>query len=176
MSDKVLIQQACSGNGAAFELLYQRYAEPIYRYVFFRVRQQREDAEDLVQQVFMNAWQGLKRYRSQRAGFRTWLYRIARNAVIDYYRRSRVHIHLDKVIIATRSDAGEKIFRDHERAELLRAMRHLTKQQRLVVKAKYLEGLSNRDLSDRMNKNVQAIRAIHHRALKNLRGFLSRVS
>ena len=85
--DAPLIARARAGEAAAFGALYDRYVEAVYRYVFYRVRETAE-AEDVTSEVFMKALRAMPRYET-RQPFLAWLYRIARNAVIDRARRKR---------------------------------------------------------------------------------------
>lgn len=90
VQDSLLTSRAQTGDREAFGELYRRYLPPVLRFLSYRVSS-KSDAEDLAGLVFFRAWQALPRYREQEAGFRAWLYRIARNSVIDHYRTSRNH-------------------------------------------------------------------------------------
>src|SRR5216117_4223869 len=94
--DKTLALRAGKGDAAAFGALYDRYVEAVYRYVYYRVRND-ADAEDLVSDVFMRALRAIPRYEP-RVAFLAWLYRIARNAVIDRARRSRIQISFEDAL------------------------------------------------------------------------------
>ena len=83
-----LVHQAKSGNSEAFAQLYDAYVERVYRYILFRVSED-VTTEDLVSQVFLKAWQNLDRYKTGGSPFIAWLYTIARNLVIDYYRAKK---------------------------------------------------------------------------------------
>src|SRR6266581_9159584 len=88
--DAALAVRASKGETAAFGALYDRHVEAVYRYVYYRVRDDAE-AEDLTSDVFMRALRAISRYEPRQA-FLAWLYRIARNAVIDRSRRTRIQI------------------------------------------------------------------------------------
>src|SRR5437660_4831615 len=94
--DASLAIRAGKGDAAAFGALYDRHVGAVYRYVYYRVRND-ADAEDLVSDVFMRALRAIPRYEPRQA-FLAWLYRIARNAVIDRARRSRVQISFDDAL------------------------------------------------------------------------------
>ena len=83
-----LVQQAKYGDSAAFTHLYDYYLTPIFRFIYFRVRT-KEDAEDLCQQVFVKAWKALPEFEHEGTSFSAWLYRIARNTTIDYWRKKK---------------------------------------------------------------------------------------
>ncbi len=88
--------QAARGDPTAFAPLYHRYRERVFAYVRTRTSTI-DDAMDLTQQIFLRALDALPQYRGQRDIFAAWLFRIARNAVTDYYRRRRVTITWDLV-------------------------------------------------------------------------------
>src|SRR3989449_10639911 len=94
--DAALAIRASQGDPAAFGQLYDRHVEAVYRYVYYRVRNDAE-AEDLTSDVFMRALRAISRYEPRQA-FLAWLYRIARNAVIDRSRRTRIQISFEDAL------------------------------------------------------------------------------
>src|SRR5437867_12907553 len=94
--DRNLALRAGKGDAAAFGALYDRHVEAVYRYVYYRVRND-ADAEDLTSDVFMRALRAISRYEPRQA-FLAWLYRIARNAVIDRSRRTRIQISFEDAL------------------------------------------------------------------------------
>ena len=94
--DASLAIRAGKGDTAAFGALYDRHVEAVYRYVYYRVRND-ADAEDLTSDVFMRALRAISRYEPRQA-FLAWLYRIARNAVIDRSRRTRIQISFEDAL------------------------------------------------------------------------------
>ena len=96
---KRLVKQAIAGDVETFGELYSIYLDRIYRYVFYQVHN-KVTAEDLTEEIFMKAWRGIGKYRWKGQPFSAWLYRIAHNHVIDYFRTSRQHQPLDREIPA----------------------------------------------------------------------------
>src|SRR5512132_885923 len=94
--DRALAVRASGGDVTAFGLLYDRHVETIYRYVYYRVRDDAE-AEDITSDVFMRALRAMPRYEPRQA-FLAWLYRIARNAVIDRARRGSRQVSFEDAI------------------------------------------------------------------------------
>src|SRR5512143_1773043 len=104
-------------NPAAFGRLYDRYVQPIYRYIYSRVGSAHE-AEDITSQTFIVAYESLPRYR-ERGQFSAWLFRIARSKMMDHFRRSRREIGLEGVAHAVGGeDALSSIIRDEELSRL----------------------------------------------------------
>ena len=89
-----LTAQALQGDKEAFGDLYEYYLEEVYRYVFYRVSNE-ADAEDLTEQVFLKVWENLPNFQ-QRVPFKAWLYRIARNTVIDHYRTRKKNFPINE--------------------------------------------------------------------------------
>ena len=100
-----LVADARSGDPRAFGRLFDHYHGPIYRYIVSRVHRP-SDAEDLTQLVFMKVLEALPRYESRGIPFGGWLFRLARNAVIDHVRTHRDHADLETVALRSASDAG----------------------------------------------------------------------
>ena len=83
-----LIKKAKNRNPEAFGLLYDQYLPAIYRFILLKIGD-KVTTEDLAHQVFLSAWQNIENYQTQGFPFSSWLYRIAHNAVIDYYRTGK---------------------------------------------------------------------------------------
>jgi hypothetical protein len=88
VSEPALVDAAIAGDGTAFAALYDLHLDRVYRHVYYRVGN-RADAEDLTQQVFLQAWRAIGRYRRTAAPFIAWLLTIAHNAIVSHYRKAR---------------------------------------------------------------------------------------
>src|SRR5918994_7291811 len=100
-----LVANAQAGDSSAFGHLFDHYHAPVYRYVVSRVHRP-SDAEDLTQLVFVKALEALPRYESRGIPFGGWLFRLARNAVIDFVRTSHEHADLATSADCAGTDAG----------------------------------------------------------------------
>lgn len=174
--DAALARRAGSGEAEAFGVLYDRYVDAVYRYVFYRVRNEAE-AEDVTSDVFMRALRAIPKYEPRQA-FLAWLYRIARNAVIDRSRRQAArqqvsfedalaHPNADQVV---NPDAGLLAGSD---ASVVRvAMQQLTPLQQEVLVLRYVEGYDTKTISKLVGKRDGTIRGIEFRALSALRALI----
>src|SRR6266480_379870 len=99
------VQLSRDGDAQAFGELFDHYNEPIYRYIASRVRRP-SDAEDLMQTVFVKALEALPRYESRGVPFGGWLFKLARNAVIDFVRTRRDHLSLVTAVTRATEEAG----------------------------------------------------------------------
>ncbi|OHB21516.1 MAG: hypothetical protein A2939_00310 [Parcubacteria group bacterium RIFCSPLOWO2_01_FULL_48_18] len=172
--EKKAVQKAKKGNASSFGLLYDHYVSKIYRFVFVKVMS-RQDAEDICQQVFLSAWQNIRAYEEVGFPFSSWLYRIARNAVIDFYRLRRPTVNIENIepLLADYSDASFAIEQGLAVERILRAVARLTDEQREVVVMKFVEDLDNEEIARALEKNEGAVRVLQHRALENLKKFVA---
>src|SRR5512141_1451895 len=100
-----LVEAAKAGDPDAFGALFDRYHGPVHRYIVARVGRP-SDAEDLAQLVFVKALEALPRYESRGVPFGGWLFRLARNVVIDHMRTRREHVTLDLIVERSTDDDG----------------------------------------------------------------------
>lgn len=173
---QALVQEAKDGNSTAFSTLYEHYLTPIFRFVYFRVRTH-EDAEDLTQHIFLKAWSALPEFKHQGKYFSAWLYRIARNTTIDYWRKKK-EISLDPGAAAFLNQRDESprpdtVAENKEDADLFRKALHvLNEDQQTILTLKFIEDLSNKEIALITDKTEGAIRQIQSRALRALRQHL----
>ncbi len=169
-----VISRARTGNRDAFAELYDAYADRVYRYVLYRVRDH-ADAEDLTSEVFTRAFANIRRYRWQGKSFLAWLYTIARNAVTDRMRRARPMVDLDDAFgLADGRPTAQEHVEARERASALRrAMTRLTSDQQEVVLLRFMGDYSSREVAHALGKNEGAVRALQFRALGRLRKLLA---
>lgn len=163
------IVEAAKTDPMAFGELYERYYVRVYRYIYHRVGHA-SDAEDVTGLVFMKALEGLPSYRQRGNGFAPWLFRIARNAVIDHYRRRRPQATLDQLLFAPdEADPVGDVLGKERRNELARLVEHLSADQRDVVLLRYASDLSFSEIATIVQKNEAAVRMLLHRGLKKLK-------
>lgn len=169
-----LIKKAKKGESEAFGLIYDQYLERIYRFIYLKVSS-REEAEDLSQQVFMKAWEAMYRFKDEGLPFSSWLYRIARNLVIDFYRTKKPNITLEEnITIEAVENSEERALENHEGEELIKALKELTEEQKDVIILRFIEGLSYKEIAKITKKNQPALRILQHRALNKLRKILKK--
>lgn len=172
-----LVERAVSGDADAFAGLYEAYVDRVYRFIFFRVGESRL-AEDLTSQTFLKAWESLGRYQIRGLPFGAWLFRIARNKVIDNYRVSKETVSLEAALLTQPDPHGkvdEKVEGHLEVEQLRVALRRLTADQRQVLTLKFIEGLSTKEISQITGKQEGAIRALQMRGLQALASLLESV-
>jgi RNA polymerase sigma-70 factor (ECF subfamily) len=177
--EEALIDRARRGERSAFGELYDRYADAIYRYVAFRVRDD-DAAEDVTSDVFIKAMVALPRYESRQA-FLAWLYRIARNAVIDRSRLAsrRVETALTEPMAAglvandAAADPESHVVASERRERLRLALAELSADQQDVIALRFVAGLSAEEVAVVLRKPASTVRGIQMRGLRALRRSVS---
>ncbi len=165
-----LVGEARAGDAWAFGELFDHFHLPVYRYVASRVRHP-SDAEDLTQLVFVKALEALPRYETRGIPFGGWLFRLARNAVIDHVRTSHEHTDLAQSVERAGADAGpDELAVNRQEIEAVRsALSALTDDQRDVIALRFFAGLSAREAAEAMGKQEGTIRGLQFRAIAALR-------
>jgi RNA polymerase sigma-70 factor (ECF subfamily) len=154
----------------AFAALYDQHVTAVFQYCYRRLGN-REMAEDVTSQIFIKALTGMSGYDGR--PFRSWLFAIAHNAVVDAHRRRRPTRALDAALdVPDRAPTPEEhaIARD-ERQTLSVLLAALGPDQRAVVELR-LAGLNGAEIGAVLERSPGAIKALHHRALTRLRGLL----
>ena len=171
--EEKLIIDAISGEASAFGLLYDKYQPQIYRFIYLKVSH-REEAEDLTHQVFFKAWQNIGNYQMKGLPFSSWLYRIARNDVIDHYRTRKANLDIESVDEPAVKDLTEQKIDDNIKLESVRkAVLQLNHEQQDVILMRFVEELSFGEIAKIMDKSNGAVRILQHRAIRNLKKILN---
>jgi RNA polymerase sigma-70 factor, ECF subfamily len=166
-----LIERA-KHDAQAFGLLYERYVDRIYNYIYYRTSDSRE-AEDLTARVFYRALAHMNEYHQRGAPFAAWLYRIAHNLVANWHRDRgrRRDVRLDDVVaLAEKHEGPERLAEQGEEARmLLGAMGTLPAERQQLLILKFVDGLSNAEIAQVMGRSEGAVKSLYHRTLIALR-------
>ena len=164
------VEAAKDGDPEAFGALFDHFYAPVYRYVAARVGRP-SDAEDLAQLVFVKALEALPRYESRGVPFGGWLFRLARNVVIDHVRTRREHVTLDIIVQQSTEDDGpdELAALRQDMDSVAFALRRLTPEQREAIQLRFFAGLSAREAALAMGRQEGTVRGLQFRAIAALR-------
>jgi len=165
-----LVAAAKAGDPEAFGSLFDVYYGPVYRYVASRVGRP-SDAEDLAQLVFVKVLESLPRYEQRGVPFGGWLFRLARNVVIDHVRTRREHVTLDIIVQqSTEDDGPDKLaVLRQDMDSVAFALRRLTPEQREAIQLRFFAGLSAREAAIAMGRQEGTVRGLQFRAIAALR-------
>lgn len=171
LSDEEILTRASKGDRDAFGMLYERYIDRIYNYVFYRTGNT-NDAEDLTARVFQRAMNHIVNYTDRGVPFSAWLYRIAHNLVANWHRdRSRKQeIPLSDAPLVSKGDHPEStLVHTQQQDALLALIRCLPAERQTLLILKFVEHLSNAEIGEIMGRSEGAVKSLYHRTLLALR-------
>ncbi len=174
LDEKAIILDAINGKASAFGLLYDKYNEQIYRFIYLKVSH-REEAEDLAHQVFLNAWQNIKNYKFKGFPFSSWLYQIARNQVIDHYRTKKDVFDIENIEepATPGNSLSDKLELDMEIEIVKKAILKLRQEQQDIIILRFVDDLSPKEVAIALKRPESTVRVIQHRAIKNLQKIIN---
>ncbi len=171
-SDESILIEKAQEDPEAFGILYQRYVDKIYSYIYYKVGNH-EDAEDLTAKVFLRALSHIKNYENRGLPFFAWLHRIAHNLVANWHRdhSRRKVIPLGELPLSSREDTDplSSLEKEERLRKVMAAVRALPPDKQEIIYLKFVERLSNQEIAIIMGKTESAIKALYHRALVALR-------
>ncbi len=171
LQEKIAFLKLKSGDSDAFAFFYDKYVTRIYRFVYIRTSNQ-QTAEDLTQDIFLKVWQHLVDKRDIRS-FQAFIFRIARNSIIDHYRLSnKQELPLDYVgdMVGSADDEEiKKLDKLIDADTLIREINKLKAQYQEVLALRYIEDLTIDEIAEVIQKDKRNVRVLIHRALNKLK-------
>jgi RNA polymerase sigma-70 factor (ECF subfamily) len=159
----------------AFGEVIKAYTEPLY-WQIRRMVQDHDDANDLLQNTFMKAWQSLENFRGD-ARLSTWLYKIAINESITFLdkerRRQNISMDSQEAALINTIESDENVDGDELAKKLRIAIASLPEKQRLVFNMKYFDEMKYEDMSEILGTSVGALKASYHLAVKKIEQFFN---
>lgn len=162
-----------------FEKIYDAHVEKIFRFVYLKVSS-KDDAEDITSKVFIKVWDSLsKEQDSSLENPKSFLYKVARNLVIDYYRKTRknpeneaenLEVSIENVVVPDKEmRADERALLNSEIEEVKKALSLINEDYQNVIIWYYLDELTTSEISDLLDKPESSVRVLIHRAVTTLR-------
>lgn len=168
--EESLVRRAQQRDEEAFTQLYEAYFDKLYRYVALKIGNKAE-AEDMTQQVFLNALKSVSSFKWRGISFSAWLFRIAHNQVVDYLRKKskQATTLLDESLVS--SDSNPQLVAEHKLdiEQLVSATKQLTETQREVISLRFAGELPIAQVAKVMGKSQGAVKALQHSAIVALR-------
>jgi len=183
-SDNEIIASYKSGNQEAFKDLLNRYTSPIYNFVVHSLN--KNDAPDIVQEIFIKVWKNLHKFNPSKASFKTWIFVIAKNSTTDFLRKKRNILFSDLNKIATQ-DLDETFEEKIPAVDLLpdealqklqdseflnKTLEKLPKNYQEILVLHYQEELTFEDIGKILNKPLNTVKSSHRRAILELKALL----
>jgi len=168
-----LVRRAQQYDEDAIQAIYTTYYPKIYNYAFMQMGDV-QAAEDLASDVMLKMIEAINTYKFQGLPFGAWVFRIARNRLIDLHRRRKRRGEVDLSETMSSALANPQVLAERalERGQIQVALKHLTPEQRQVIVLKFIEGFDNRSVGKILGRSEGAIKSLQHRALAALRRIL----
>ncbi len=158
------------------ESMYIEYFPKIYNYVFFKILH-KEQTEEIVSIVFLKVIEKIDIFDETKASFATWIYRIAQNSLIDYYRTRRDQVPIDenKDVLPPVDFKGEmELIKNETRKEVYKALCELDAKTREIISMRYFGEMTVREISKALSMNESTVSSVHVRGLKKLKSLLGK--
>lgn len=169
IEESKIIRRCQSGQLEEFGKLYDAYVKKIYNFIYYRTHHQ-ETAEDLTSQTFTRALESISRFDPGKGGLSAWLYRIARNLVIDHYRTFRPTVDIENVWdLSADSDLPRDIDTRDQLAKISDYLKTIDKQARDIVLMRVWDGLSYQEIAEIVGKSQAACKMTFSRTMQKLR-------
>lgn len=179
---EALVLKAQNGDQDSFAVLFDIWFDRLYRYTAYRV--DAEECEDLVSEIFLKLVQYLPQYQSRAGiGFGAWLFKMAHNTIIDWYRKKKALLGGDletdgedffAKVIDDQPLPNQQVNSLYDYESVYKFLKKLKPDHREVLELKFLEGFSNREIATITGKTEGNIRITQLRALKEMRQFMKR--
>jgi len=170
INDEQLLVRAKQLDPAALRALHYRFYEPVARYIQFKVGNP-HTVEDLSGEVFVRVIEGLKRGFAWRESPQAWIMGIARNVVVDHYRKQErmPEVKLNEQLMAAKeTDPTYHALLNERQENLMQAINQLTDEQRDVILLRFGEGIDIKSVAEAVNKTPGAVKGLQFRALRAL--------
>ena len=153
-----------------FEAYYNEYKHKIFSYLYYRSGKNRMQAEDLTEEVFLKALEKFDRYNPEMS-FKSWIYSIAHNHLIDHYRKERTTVDLSDLENVLESDLDPKssIIKRVAAEEVEELLKHVSDEEKEILLMRYFQDLPLKDIADITDRPEPTVRVIIHRAFSKLR-------
>ncbi|HVI80957.1 MAG TPA: sigma-70 family RNA polymerase sigma factor [Candidatus Acidoferrum sp.] len=171
VTDSMLISRIRAGDEDALALLHDRYAQVVYS-VALRVLAETTQAEDILQELFLQLWRNPQAFDSNRGSLGAWLAVIARHRAIDYLRRRRPETDIEDVVVAVDTRVEQTTDRNMAIAKIRAAVEGLPAEQRKPLEMAFFEGLTHSEISSKTGEPLGTIKTRIRAALLTLRKVL----
>jgi RNA polymerase sigma-70 factor (ECF subfamily) len=158
-----------NNSRSEFTILYDQYVDKIYRFIYYKTHH-KETAEDLTSAAFVKALNSFSSFDQNKGGFSAWIYKIARNTVIDFYRSKKTLINIDDVWdLSDNQDIEREVDASLKLAEVKKYLKNLSSEQRDVVILRVWEGLSYKEIAAVLGKSENGCKMMFFRTIKKLK-------
>ncbi|MDD5109740.1 MAG: sigma-70 family RNA polymerase sigma factor [Patescibacteria group bacterium] len=169
LDERTIIRRIQAGDFDDFHHLYDAYARRIYLFIYYRTYH-KETAEDLTSEAFLKAFRGIGSFDAAKGTFGAWLYRIARNVVIDHYRTAHPTVDMESIWdLSTDDDVAQEVDVRQDLDRVRGYLKDLKPEQRSVIIMRVWDELSYQEIADITGKSVPSLKMMFSRAIAQLR-------
>ena len=169
ISEQEILSQCVKGNLDNFSLLYDAYVKKIYNFIYFRTHH-KETAEDLTSDAFTKEMGHIRTFNPKTGSFSSWLYRIARNTIIDYYRTKKVYINIEDVWdLHNAKDMASDVHIRISIEKVRTYLNRLSPQERNIILMRVWDQLSYKEISEILGKSEAACKMSYVRTMEKIR-------
>lgn len=173
--EKELIEKA-KKDIEFFGVLYDKYVDDVFRFVYYKIGN-KEEAEDITGKTFEKAIKSIQTFTWKGFSFKTWLFVIAKNLVIDTFKSRKQVLSIEQMNFDTRDDESRTVEEVTEiklrRQDLMRALSNLSDEYKEILILRYIEDLSIKEVMEISGKTVDSVKSLTKRALKKLKETIS---
>lgn len=169
-----MLKNFLQGDRQSFDMLVRQYLQPVYSFIY-RFVQDKQNAEDLTQEVFVKLWKNAKKFNPEK-NFKTWLFSIAKNTSLDFFKKKKTvpFSHIEKEIMPDPAPLPDEIFKNTELSNKLNSiLKKLPLNYRMVVFLRYNDHMKFREIAEILDEPLNTIKNRHLRALKKLKKILA---
>jgi len=167
--DAVFVLKVQSGTTAAFGVLYDRYLDKIYRFIYYKTFS-KEVAEDLTSDVFHKALEKIGSFDGEKGTWSAWLYRIARNRVIDHYRTTKTAVPLEDIFeVGVDDRTAEALDATRALKQVKDYLETLSPKQREIITLRVWEEKSYREIAEIIGGSEDSVKMAFSRIIRELR-------
>lgn len=173
---QTFIQEVCAmavdlQSKSGIARMYEEFFPKIYNYVYYRVNNHGV-CGDIVSDVFLKVLEHTGSFDPKKASFATWVYAIARNAVIDYYRSQKsscdIEDYMDTLICSFDFEDAYRRYTEEKNGDIKNLIAILNEREQCVIYMRYFEGCSGKETAKQMQINESTERTLHQRALQKM--------
>ncbi|NQZ13893.1 MAG: sigma-70 family RNA polymerase sigma factor [Alphaproteobacteria bacterium] len=175
-TDESLARRLKNGDHQAFSTLVRRHSDMYYR-AAYRILQNKEDAEDMVQAAFLKLWDKPALWKDGKgATFKTWFYKIVMNQCLDFKRKTKSVVRIEGIenMVSYGSDAEQEMTMSEEQRRVENAISLLPDKQKMAIGLCYDDALKQKEAAHIMGVSLKAFESLLGRAKQNLKGTLTR--